>query len=349
VEKSPEIDGINGIFIKDGASILKRPISNLCNLSIKLATVPNECKVAKLKPLFKKGKKTDPKNYRPISLLPLVSKIFEKIVHDQTQKYLKDNQILYKYQSGFRSGHSTDTCLAYLNNFILRGFDQGLVTGMILIDLQKAFDTIDHKILLDKLSVMGFSNSAIKWFKSYLSNRYFKISIDKELSKPGLLDCGVPQGSILGPLLFLIYVNDMPRSIKLSKLLLYADDSCLLFQGKSVDEIIVVLNNDFSDLCDWFVDNKLSIHFGEDKTKSILFCPKRKRNKIDPLKIEYKNLIIKQHSNVSYLVCMLDDSLNGESMALNVLKKINSRLAFLYQKKTKNFWPLISNACYVIL
>ena len=125
----------------------------------------------------------------------------------------------------------------------------------------------------------------------------------------------------------------MPRSIKFSKLLLYADDSCLLFQSKSVDDIIVVLNNDFSDLCDWFVDNKLSIHFGEDKTKSILFCPMRKKNKIDPLKIEYKNLTIKQHSKVSYLGCILDDSLNGESMALNVLKKINSRLAFLYRKQ----------------
>ena len=129
----------------------------MCNLSISLSTFPEKCKIEKFKLLYEKGSTTVSKNYRPISLLPLISKLIEKIIHEQTQKYLSDHNILYKYQSGFRTNHSTDTCLSYLNDKILQGFDQGKITGMILIDLKKAFDTIDHKVLLDKLVYMGFS------------------------------------------------------------------------------------------------------------------------------------------------------------------------------------------------
>ena len=149
------------------------------------------------------------------------------------------------------------------------------MTGMILIDLQKAFDTIDHDILLKKLSAIGFSNHTIGWFKAYLSNRLFRVNLGNCYSFPSNMTCGVPQGSILGPLLFLIYVNDMPQAVK-SNLFLYADDSCLIFQGKDVIEIEKQLNGDFTNICEWFVDNRLSIHFGEDKTKYILFAFTRK-------------------------------------------------------------------------
>ena len=124
------------------------PITQICNLSIKFSHFPKDCKVAKLKPLYKKGTKTDPNNFRPISLLPIVSKIIKKVIHDQTMNYLTENNVIYRYQSGFCKNHSTDTFLAYLTDKILTGFDSGLLTGMILIDLQKAFDTINHDILL---------------------------------------------------------------------------------------------------------------------------------------------------------------------------------------------------------
>ena len=137
----------------------------------------------------------------------------EKVIHDQTKSYLDKNKILYTYQSGFRSNFSTDSCLSYLCDLITKGFDSGVYTGMILIDLQKAFDTIDHEILLCKMKFIGFSEKVLDWFKCYLSERSFKAKINETYSSSGNVTCGVPQGSILGPLLFLLYVNDMAKSV----------------------------------------------------------------------------------------------------------------------------------------
>ena len=195
---------------------------------------------------------------------------------------------------------------------------------------------------------IGFSKEVIGWFRSYLSNRNFKVNINKAFSEFGKVTCGVPQGSILGPLLFLLYVNDMPQALSCD-LLLYADDSCLIFQHKNVKEIKKVLNQNFSDLCDWFVDNKLSIHFGEDKTKCVLFASKNKVKKAEPLNIIYKGTEIKQHSKVNYLGCILDESLSGESMGLHVLKKLNNRLKFLYRKNKFLSPPLRRLLCNAII
>ena len=302
LNKAAGIDSINGRFFKHGAKRLANPIAQLCNLSITLGTFPKECKIAKLVPVFKKGSKVDPKNYRPISLLPVVSKVIEKVIFNQIINFISENNILFELQSGFRQNHSTDFCLTYLNNKVIKGFDSGLFTGMILIDLQKAFDTIDHKILLEKMNYFGFSQQVIKWFRSYLSQRKFCASIDKSLSNVTNLSCGVPQGSILGPLLFLLYINDMPQAVN-CELLLYADDSCLLFQHKEVKAIEKQLTEDFSSICEWFLDNKLSIHFGEDKTKTILFGTKIKTNKADKLNDKYGDINIKYHiTKVNYLV-----------------------------------------------
>ena len=204
--KSAGIDNLTGKFLKEGAPVLASPITDLVNLSISLSLFRDDCKIAKLKPLYKKEAKTKPKNYRLISLLPLLSKIIERIIHNQTQECLDKNNILYKYQSGFRKHHSTDTCLT---DKVKIGFEEGLLTGMVLIDLQKAFDTIDHSILLEKMSCLGFAGKTIAWYMSYLTNRSLIVNVGKESLSPGKLSCGVPQGSILGPLFFLLYVNDM--------------------------------------------------------------------------------------------------------------------------------------------
>ena len=223
--KAAGVDNLSSRFLKDGANILAKPISTLCNLSISQGAFPNACKVGKLNSIFKKGKKTDPSNYRSISLLQLISKIIERVIHDQANAFLSDEDILYNYQSGFRGNHSTNLCLSLLTDKVLKGFDEDLLTGMTLID--------------QKLKVIKFSESAIKWFKLYLSERIFPVNIENKLSDSGKIFCGVSQGSIVGPLLFLIYGNDMPQAVT-STLFLYADDSCILYQHKDV----VQLKND---------------------------------------------------------------------------------------------------------
>ena len=346
ISKASGIDNLTGRFLKDGAEILCKPISQICNLSVHLAIYPKSFKVAKLKPLFKKGSALEPQNYRPISLLPLISKVLEKIVLEQTQSFLRDNNLIYKLQSGFRSHHSTDFCLSYLCNKILTGFDSGLSTGMILIDLQKAFDTIDHEILLKKMYCIGFAENTIKWFESYLKDRTFIVSVENSISSSGSQICGVPQGSILGPLLFLLYINDIQQASD-STIILYADDSCIVFQHKTITEIEKQLNKDFKSVCSWFIDNKLSIHLGKEKTKCILFSPKNKNKKDKTLEIFHNEKKIQQYSSVTYLGCILDESMSGDEMAIKVIKKINNKLKFLYRKNqflSKYLRRLLCNA-----
>ena len=203
-------------------------------------------------------------------MLPLISKVIKKVIHDQTSSLLNSRNLLYKYQSGFHKYHSTDHCLSFLNDKIFKGFDQGLITGIILIDLQKAFDTFDHDILLQKLYAIGFYKHSLNWFRSYLINRTFLVNLENAFSQPACVSSSVPQGSILGPLFFLIYINDMSQAAKCNHFL-YADDTCLVCQHKYINEIEKELNKDFENICNWFLDNKLSIHFGDDKTKSISF------------------------------------------------------------------------------
>ena len=232
--KSYGMDGIQAKFVKDAASEIKVAITHIINLSIDTNVVPNGLKSARVNPLHKKGNRNLVENYRPISILNVISKVLEKAIYIQFEKYLKDNNLLYCYQSGFRKNHSTDTCLINLMDYLHTNISEGKYIGMVLLDLQKAFDTVDHDILCTKLKHMGVG--CIGWFESYLKNRLQVVTLDGRNSKPGLVKCGVPQGSILGPLLFLCYVNDLPMSIK-CKLLLYADDSALLVAGKHPSSI----------------------------------------------------------------------------------------------------------------
>ena len=176
------IDNLSGKFLIDSANILARPISQLCNLSIKHNLFRRSCKIAKVKPLLKKGSKTDPQNYRPISVLPILTKNIARFIHDQTQESLSKNKILYRFQSGFPKNYSTNSCLGHLTDKITIGFEKGIFAGMILIDLQKAFDTIDHQILIRKMKYLDISKNVIAWFKSYPSERKFKIYINKVIT-----------------------------------------------------------------------------------------------------------------------------------------------------------------------
>ena len=175
-----------------------------------------------------------------------------------------------------------------------------LMTGLMLIDLQKAFDTITYDMLLKKLIIIGFPDLTVTWFQSYLLNGKFTVDLENSFSKILSISNGVPQRSILELSLFLIYGNYILTGVKCN-LFLYANDICLVFQNNYVKDIKKQLNKDFSNICDWFVDNKLSIHFGEDETKSILFTFKSKIKKIQKLEFIFNNIKIKQHSRVTYL------------------------------------------------
>ena len=178
---------------------------------------------------------------------------------------------------------------------------------------------------------IGFSKHSVNWFRSYLINRTFLVNLGNIFSQPACVASGVPQVSILGPLLFLIYINNVSQAVKCN-LFLYADDTCLFCQHKDINEIEKQLNKDFESICDWFVDNKLSIHFGDDKTKSILFATKFKIKKVRKLNIKYGDIQIKQHSKVKYLGYMLDETMFGETMALSVINKIINKPKFLNWK-----------------
>ena len=204
-----------------------------------------------------------------------------------------------------------NTRFAHLSNQILKGFESGKSTGMILIDLQKAFDTLDHDILLDKMKYLGFKSKTINWFSSYLKKWDIIVSIEKTLSETGILNCGVPQESILGPMLFLLYVNDMKTALKNCDLRLYADDTHILYSHQNVKFIEINLYYAFNNFCEWFIDNKLSIHLGEDKIKYILF---KRGNKFNlSLNITRNEKVTKQHSVVKYLGCLLDENISWES------------------------------------
>ena len=285
-------------------------------------------KYARVKPLFKKNSPLEVGDYRPVSILSIVSKILERSVYKQIVEFLQENKMLYHLQSGFRQKYSTDTCLIYLLDYLRTDNAKGLYTGMIMLDLQKAFDTVDHNILCSKLKVMGVQS--VDWFESYLTDRVQFVSVNSTISEPMNVSCGVPQGSILGTLLFLTYVNDMSISIDGDcKLILYADESAILYTHKDPNIISSKLGNVLENCSDWLTDNKLSLHLG--KTECMLFGPKRKIRQIKNFYVKCYEHVITSTEVVKYLRVHIDKYLNFENIVSNIVSKVNGRLKFLYR------------------
>ena len=255
-------------MLKDSAEIIAYPLTKIINFSLINGCVPNEWKEARVIPLFKAGKSDNMDNYRPVSILPVVSKILERAVHIQLYKFFADNNLLNPYQSGFRKRHSTETACISLVDSIRRGMDQGMLTGSVFIDLRKAFDTVNHDLLLAKLYDYGVTGGELDWFKDYLSNRKQLVDFHNAYSEPLSLTSGVPQGSILGPLLFVIFVNDLPNAIKSCSTLMYADDTVIFYTGKSINEIENVVSADLSMLNSWLNVNKLFLHVDKTRMRS---------------------------------------------------------------------------------
>ena len=243
-------------------------------------------------------------------------------------QYLEKRGILCDNQSGFRSGFSTDSCLIGLSDYVKGEIGKGNLVGMVLIDLQKAFDTVNHGILLEKLRAIGVSSS---WFESYLSNRVQCVEVDGIRSDFVSISCGVPQGSILGPQLFLIYINDMNASVE-CRLSLYADDSALLYSHRDVNVIGDHLTQALEICKKWLVDNKLSLHLG--KTECLLFGSKKRLKNCANFQVSCDGNGISRVFDVRYLGVQLDSNINGSSHVANVLTTCSNRLAFLYRNSS---------------
>ena len=287
---------------------LAEPLAAIFNLSIEKGIYLDKLKISRIVSIYKnKGDKLHCQNYRPISLLSNINKIFEKLMHKRLYKFLEDQLLIITKQFGFRQGHSTIHALIDLTEDIRRALDENNFAIGIFVDLQKAFDTVDHKILLKKLEYYGVRGIANEWFKSYLSGRKQYVSISGHDSDVKAIEVGVPQGSVLGPLLFLIYINDMHNAIKYSTTRHFADDTNLLIKGKNLKQMKKHLNYDLDQLCDWLKANKISLNC--DKTEMIIFRHPNKKINYD-VKIKVNGKKLQKTPYVKYLGVYLDEHLN---------------------------------------
>lgn len=269
VGKSPGADGLRSETLKKVADYIANPLMYIINISIKDATVPDAFKTAIVKPLYKCGSKTDMSNYRPISLISNLAKIYEKILKERINSFLKKHNLLADNQYGFREAKSTSDALEDLTSGIYRALDSGKKALCVFVDLAKAFDTVSHSILLRSLENIGFRGTALALMRSYLSNRMQSVRVGDVTSQKRYVTCGVPQGTVLGPILFNIYVNNLYSLETCGKVISFADDTALLYTSCSWEEMKCVVEDDLPKLVTWFDDMLLSINF--DKTCYIPF------------------------------------------------------------------------------
>ena len=223
--KAVGLDNIPPRLLKDASAMVTKPITAIVNASLSQSKVPDDWKAAYVIPLFKKGRKDNVDNYHPISILPTISELLEWVVHTQLISYLQENRLLSPFQCGFHKQHSTTFAALSFADTIRQNIDQGFMMGAVFVDLRKAFDTIDHSILLRELHFLGIKGKERNWFENYLSGRTQVVGIGGASSDPLHITSGVPQCSILGPLLFVIHINDLPLCIKICNVLMYAADT----------------------------------------------------------------------------------------------------------------------------
>ena len=314
---------------------ITKPLSLLFNLSFSTGQFPDMLKIAKTIPIFKKGSRLLVCNYRPISLLSNINKILEKLMYSRLYNFLTENNVFYELQFGFRAKHSTNHALIDIVEKIRHALDNKEYVCGIFVDLQKAFDTVNHSILLHKLSSYGVRGTAHDWIKSYLSNRSQFVSILGYESKTLPQPHGVPQGSVLGPLLFLIYLNDLNKAIKHSRVYHFADDTNLLNVSSSPKQMQKRINLDLKQLYHWLLANKISLNCS--KTELIIF----QRPGGDPHNFKYK---IKMNGHklhpcdfIKYLGVYLDSTLSGKYHCQTLQPKLNRACGML--SKARHYVP----------
>ena len=316
-------DEVSPKVIKGVAKELSGSLSRLYNSCMREGHYPACFKVARVVPVFKAEDPTEFSNYRPVSVLPVLSQIFEKVIRSRLVRFLDRNKVIIPGQYGFRSGHSTAMAILDMVEKVRGAWDQGNVALGVLIDLKKAFDTVDHSILLAKLEHYGVRGTAHKLMSSYLEDRAQYVTYDGYESDRGELLCGVPQGSVLGPLFFLLYVNDMISACPELELVLFADDTNIFAQGKDPKTMFQQVNSGLNELSRWFRCNRLTLNL--KKTEYVFFGgPKYRGRALDTLAIGGE--IIKRVEGARFLGVWIDKELKWTTHIDNVITKVNQLL-----------------------
>ncbi len=317
-------DTISPRMLREAANELSQPLSNIFNQLVSTGQFPQTWKIANVTPIYKKSNPADPTNYRPISLLSCLGKIMERCIHKHLYNYLITNNLLTEYQSGFRRGDSTTNQLVYIYNDICKALDDGKEIRVVFCDISKAFDRVWHRGLLTKLSSIGIDGALHKWFSSYLSSRQQRVVIHNSHSNWKKINAGVPQGSILGPLLFLIYINDIVNEIN-SNIRLFADDTSLYFIVDEPNIASRILNDDLDKIHNWS-ENWL-VNFNPNKTETMLISRKQNRRIHPPL---YMNgTVIKQVDTHKHLGITFSETGKWHPHISSILTRAWQRIGML--------------------
>jgi len=318
-------------MLKDCKEHIITPLHYIINLSLQSKTVPSAWKQAKIVPIFKSGDKEKAENYRPISVLPALSKILEKAVHDQLLTFLESNKLLNDSQFGYREKRSTQLATTLFVDDIRQAAENGKMVGALFLDLSKAFDTISHDVILTKLSNYGVASAEIQWFTDYLFNRNQKVQIGSQYSSPFSLTCGVPQGSILGPLLFLVFFDDLQEHLTETRCIQYADDTVLYVAHENVTIIENLLNVESKNILTYCRDNELILNLKKGKTETVLFGTAKRISKQtkQTLTVMIDGSPIHHVNSYTYLGNKLDANLNLNCNFEKAYKKATGRLNLL--------------------
>ena len=345
--KAPGIDKVPIRVIKDCLPVIAPWINSIINKSLVNNIFPSAWKIAEVIPILKEGDHEQANN-RPISLLPVLSKVCERVaLTDQLTSYLTINRRLSVHQSGNKTWHSTETSLIHSTDSILKAIDQKKVTAVILLDMSKAFDSINHSILLDKLEDVGVSSSCLTWFRSYLSERYQAVRINSTLSEKLPVVSSVPQGSILGPLLFSIYVNDLPSATKTCSSESYVDDTKLLlsFHINDSNAALVDLNEDLIRIRNWCFDNLLLLNPG--KTKLMVYGSRQMLARLPEFRLSLLGKELTPAATVKDLGVTFDPILSFDNHILSTVSSCKSSLCQINRAKhafNKNLLVTVINA-----